>query len=50
MDLLGRYSGRVGGMALPELVGVQYRLHVSPGKQPPETHERNLRVIQRSDL
>ena len=50
MDLLGRYSSRVGGIARPDVVGVEYESELLHVKQPPKTHEKLFRAIQRSDL
>ena len=32
MDLSSRYYDRVGGIALPDNVGVEYRFHATPCK------------------
>ena len=50
MDLLSGYSSGVGGIARPDVVGVEYESELLHVKQPPKTPEKNFRTIQRSDL
>ena len=50
MELLIRYSNRVGGMARPDIVAVQTDFTLIHVKEPPESREKNFRAIQRSDL
>ena len=50
MDFLSRYSVRVGGIARLVVVGVSTDSTLLHVKQPPETPEKNIRAILRSDL